>query len=141
MSDSTALPGNPISSSDQIDTTYLTDLLQKIGHPAAKVVAFSREQLSGSSFSGGQIQRFRLTLSDGASAPDSLILKQARRLPSQTLDPDFVRREIDCYQNNLFAGLVKLIVPKVYHAVCDACFGRANSWEYFIGSSGDGRLE
>jgi len=123
----------PAPDVDAIDAAYLTRLLRGMGR-ADDVVAFTREPVGGPSYGGGQLHRFRLTIASHLghgrpAAPLSLILKESRALGSQALDPAYVRRELDCYRHDLFAGLgARLRVPVAYHTAIHANGDRCWIW-------------
>jgi hypothetical protein len=103
------------------------------------VAAFQRSLVGGKSHGGGALYRFQLDLApNSAEAPATLILKAAQHVPSQSQDPSYTRRELDCYRANLFAGLgARLLVPRAYATDADADFGRFWIWMEDLGDAFD----
>jgi hypothetical protein len=115
---------------DDVDADYLTRLLRGAGYAGAAVAAFERSPVVGTSHGGGALYRFRLRQALGSDvAPTALILKVAQHVPSQNQDPSYSRRELDCYQADLFAGLgARLLVPRAYATDADEATGRFWIW-------------
>jgi len=136
MSGSYTLPiGEALESKDAITPAYLTRLLAGAGFVGTEVVACHAAPVSGTSHGGGGLFRFMLTLSPtpdkagASSAPRSLVLKETHTIGSQVLDPQYARRELDCYAHNLFAGLTtRLFVPRAYHLSAAPSVGHYWMW-------------
>jgi hypothetical protein len=122
---------------EAVDAAYLTRILRDAGYSGAAVAAFQRAPVGGKSHGGGALYRFRLDLAPGsAKAPATLILKTAQHVPSQSLDPNYTRRELDCYRADMFAGLgVRLLVPRAYATDADADTGRFWIWMQDFGDA------
>jgi hypothetical protein len=113
----TNLEFEKVSTIEAIDCAYLTTLMRKAGYDNVNVIGFERFLAAGKSHGGGAVYRFRLHYSDSSleSVPKSIVLKESKELASQTLDPGFTRREVECYKNNLFKDInEKLYIPKAY---------------------------
>ena len=115
---------------EAVDATHLTRVLRDAGYSGAAVAAFQRSPVGGKSHGGGALYRFRLDLAPGsAAAPAALILKAAQHVPSQSQDPSYTRRELDCYRAGLFAGPgARLLAPRAYSTDADAGAGRFWIW-------------
>src|SRR5262245_29883236 len=115
---------------ETIDATHLTRVLHDAGYSGATVTAFQRSPVGGKSHGGGALYRFELDLAPGSQGvPATLILKTAEHVPSQSQDPNYTRRELDCYRADLFAGLgTRLLVPRAYATDADADAGRFWIW-------------
>ena len=124
---------------DAVDAAHLTRVLRGAGYSGAVVAAFQRSLVGGKSHGGGALYRFQLDLApNSAEAPATLILKAAQHVPSQSQDPSYTRRELDCYRANLFAGLgARLLVPRAYATDADADFGRFWIWMEDLGDAFD----
>jgi hypothetical protein len=124
---------------EAVDTAHLTRMLRDAGYSGAAVTAFQRLPVGGKSHGGGALYRFQLDLaSSSEGAPTTLILKTAQQVPSQSQDPSYARRELDCYRADLFAGLgARLLVPRAYAADADADAGRFWIWMEDLGEAFD----
>ncbi|HEY7600716.1 MAG TPA: hypothetical protein VH741_12375, partial [Candidatus Limnocylindrales bacterium] len=124
---------------ESVDATYLSRVLRDAGYSGVVVAAFQRSPVGGKSHGGGALYRYRLDLApSSAEAPATLILKTAQHVPSQSQDPSYTRRELDCYRAELFAGLgERLLAPRAYATDADADTGRFWIWMEDFGDAFD----
>ena len=126
-----------ISTIEEINSDYLTSLLQQHGYEGVRVIDFTCEPVDGKSYGGGSIHRFKLTFSEPPfeTVPHSLILKESREIDSQALDQGYARREAECYTHDLFQDINKrLYIPKSFRVSIQPEVGKYWIWMEDLGN-------